>query len=129
MAAVPGNTYGALQMLSKRLMVSTTTVMFAHADLAAQCSSTYRIMLETTTSVTQVFKITGGVVYSIQTTPSGMDRAAACNLTAAASTPLRGFVRNSPTLPCTDDIEVRICADQGYHNEDSPIELIEIYVQ
>ena len=28
-----------------------------------------------------------------------------------------------------DDIEVRICADEGYSNEDSPIELIEIYVQ
>ena len=28
-----------------------------------------------------------------------------------------------------DDIEVRICADEGYPNEDSPIELIEIYVQ
>ena len=43
---------------------------------------------------------------------------------------------NSPPWFCkklshstTDDIEVRICADQGYRDEDSPIELIEIYVQ
>ena len=43
---------------------------------------------------------------------------------------------NSPPLFCkelsystTDDIEVRICADEGYRNEDSPIELIELYVQ
>ena len=28
-----------------------------------------------------------------------------------------------------DDIEVRICADQGYRDEDSPIKLIEVYVQ
>ena len=43
---------------------------------------------------------------------------------------------NSPPWFCkklsystTDDIEVRICADQPYSNEDSPIELIEIYAQ
>ena len=28
----------------------------------------------------------------------------------------------------TDDIEVRICGDQGTANEDIPVELIEIYV-
>ena len=33
------------------------------------------------------------------------------------------------TYSTADDIEVRICADQGYRDEDSPIELIEIYVQ
>ena len=31
--------------------------------------------------------------------------------------------------PTTDDIEVRICGDQGTGDEDSPIELLEIYVQ
>ena len=43
---------------------------------------------------------------------------------------------HSPPLFCkelpystTDDIEVRICADEGYPNEDSPIALIELYVQ
>ena len=29
----------------------------------------------------------------------------------------------------TDDIEIRICSDEGNTNEDTPIELIEIYVQ
>lgn len=29
----------------------------------------------------------------------------------------------------TDDIEVRICGDEGTANEGTPIELIEIYVQ
>ena len=35
------------------------------------------------------------------------------------------------TLPAstTDDIEIRICADQGTSNEDTPLELIEIYVK
>ena len=33
------------------------------------------------------------------------------------------------TYSTADDIEVRICADQGYLDEDSPIELIEIFVQ
>ena len=31
--------------------------------------------------------------------------------------------------PTTDDIEVRICGDEGTHNEDSPIQLLEIYIQ
>ena len=31
--------------------------------------------------------------------------------------------------PTTDDIEVRICADEDLYNEDTPIELIEIFVQ
>ena len=30
--------------------------------------------------------------------------------------------------PTTDDIEVRICGDQGIGNEDAPIQLIELYV-
>ncbi len=36
----------------------------------------------------------------------------------------------SLTEPTTDDIEVRICADQSpFSNEDTPIELVEIFVQ
>ena len=31
--------------------------------------------------------------------------------------------------PTTDDIEVRICADHGLADEDTPVQLIEIYVQ
>ena len=31
--------------------------------------------------------------------------------------------------PTTDDIEVRICGDESTENEDTPIELLEIYVQ
>ena len=31
--------------------------------------------------------------------------------------------------PTTDDIEVRICSDQGIRNEDAPIQLIELYVK
>ena len=27
-----------------------------------------------------------------------------------------------------DDIEVRICGDEGIGNEDTPVELIEIYI-
>ena len=32
-------------------------------------------------------------------------------------------------FPATDDIEVRICGDQGIGNEDTPIQLIELYVK
>ena len=31
--------------------------------------------------------------------------------------------------PTSDDIEVRICGDEGTHNEDTPIQLLEIYIQ
>ena len=31
--------------------------------------------------------------------------------------------------PTMDDIEVRICADEGTNNEDTPIQLLEIYIQ
>ena len=31
--------------------------------------------------------------------------------------------------PTTDDIEVRICGDEGTDNEDTPIQLLEIYIQ
>jgi hypothetical protein len=31
--------------------------------------------------------------------------------------------------PTTDDIEIRICASEGTHNEDSPIQMFEIYIQ
>ena len=39
------------------------------------------------------------------------------------------FFCKSLTEPTTDDIEVRICANQALSNEDTPIELIEIFVQ
>ena len=33
------------------------------------------------------------------------------------------------TNPTTDDIEIRICGSEGTDNEDTPIELLEVYVQ
>ena len=38
------------------------------------------------------------------------------------------FCKSLPE-PTTDDIEVRLCGDEGLANEDTPIELIEIFVQ
>ena len=31
--------------------------------------------------------------------------------------------------PTSDDIEVRICGDEGTHNEDTPVQLLEIFIQ
>ena len=39
------------------------------------------------------------------------------------------FFCKSLTEPTTDDIEVRICGDERLSNEDTPIELIEIFLQ
>ena len=33
------------------------------------------------------------------------------------------------TNPTTDDIEIRICGSENTHNEDTPIQLLEVYVQ
>ena len=32
-------------------------------------------------------------------------------------------------VPTTDDIELRICGDFSAENEDTPVQLLEIYVQ
>ena len=33
------------------------------------------------------------------------------------------------TAPTTDDIEIRICGEQGTTDEDTPLDLVEIYVK
>jgi hypothetical protein len=38
------------------------------------------------------------------------------------------FLKQLPSTT-TDDIEMRICSDQGYRDEDTPIEFVEIYVK
>ena len=38
------------------------------------------------------------------------------------------FHMNLPK-PTTDDIEIRICGSEGTHNEDSPVQMFEIYIQ
>ena len=38
------------------------------------------------------------------------------------------FCKDLPK-PTTDDIELRICGDEGIGNEDTPIEMVEIYIQ
>ena len=96
MAAAPGNTYGALQMLCKMLMVTTTTVISAHADLEVECP--YQVLLEMTTFATQVIQVPPGVVYSSQIMLSGMERAVTTQ-NAVDFTPHHGSVRNSLTLP------------------------------
>ena len=48
---------------------------------------------------------------------------------AAASILLRGSTRIFQKTPCTDDIEMRVCRDEDSSNEDTAIEMVEIYVQ
>ena len=35
----------------------------------------------------------------------------------------------SLSKPTTDDIEIRICANEGTDNDDSPVQMFEIYIQ
>ena len=53
MGTAPGNIYGVLQMLSRKLMVSTVITTFVHADLEVECSSTYQVLLGMTISAKQ----------------------------------------------------------------------------
>jgi len=94
-----GNTFGVLQMLFKRLTVMTATVISAHADLTAQCSSTYQVLWAMTISVTQEFETTGALVSFTQMTLSGMGKDVTCNQTAATFTPHHGSVRSSQAVP------------------------------
>ena len=54
---------------------------------------------------------------------SGCDDASCC---APHSGP---WFNTTLTAPTTDDIEIRICADESTANEDTPLELVEIYVK
>ena len=59
--------------------------------------------------------------------PSGMVKDVVHTALAAPGTILHGLWKRSP--PTSDDIEMRLCSDNGYYNEDSPFETLEIYVQ
>ena len=48
--------------------------------------------------------------------------------TCCTSTSLPYFIRELPN-PTSDDIEVRICGDEGTETEGTPVELVQIYVQ
>ena len=68
-------------------------------------------------------------MFSIQmVTHCGMDRGVVPLAPAAPSTHHHGSTYNYPP-PTTNDIEVRICSHVGIQYEDSPIELMEIYVK
>ena len=52
------------------------------------------------------------------------ERGSCCNTSTAS---LQWFTRELPN-PTGDEIEVRICGDENTYNEDTPVELVEIYV-
>ena len=70
------------------------------------------------------------MVFSIQmVTPCGMDRGVVPLAPAVPSTHHHGSTLHC-LPPTTDYIEVRICAEaEGIRDEDSPIQLIELYVK
>ena len=71
-----------------------------------------------------------GVAISIQmVTPCGMDRGVVPIALVAPSTHHHGSMYNCMSSPTTDDIEVRICGDQPLGDEDTPIQLTELYVK
>ena len=51
-----------------------------------------------------------------------------CDLTSPLGVTTPWFCKQLPQAT-TDDVEVRICSDQHTGNEDTPVELIELYVR
>ena len=51
-----------------------------------------------------------------------------CDLTSPPGVTTPWFCKQLPQAT-TDDIEVRICGDEGASNEDAPVELIELYIR
>ena len=68
----------------------------------------------------------GGVVFTGDPLWDGEQSEGVCCSNNGRSPPWFGVTLPNPT---SDDIEVRICGDEGTHNEDSPIQLLEIYIQ
>jgi len=56
---------------------------------------------------------------------NGSNCASDANCCAPQSGP---WFNTTLTAPATEDIEIRICADESTSNEDTPLEVIEIYV-
>ena len=61
-------------------------------------------------------------------TPYGMDRGVVPLAPVAPSTHHHGSMYNYVPSPTTDNIEVRICGDEGIGNEDIPMQLMECEV-
>ena len=47
---------------------------------------------------------------------------------AMVPTLLHAWFSDQLSAPTTDMIEIRICANESYDNEDTPIKLLELYV-
>ncbi len=60
---------------------------------------------------------------------SGMVRDAGVPVLAVSSIIHRGSASNSLNQLFTDNIELRLCGDEVISNEDTPIEIVEMYIR
>ena len=86
-------------------------------------------LLAATTTVNQVILTNIGEVRHIQTTSYGMESSVVMKAHAALVPTLQPWFSVNLGSPTSDDIEVRIMGSESTNNEDTPIELLEIYVQ
>ena len=116
-------------MLSKKLMASTVITTFVHA-----CRPRSRMQQHIPSFVGNDYFCEAGTVNTGQIGVLYPDDPLWDGQGCTLQTDCCSF--HSPPWFCkklsystADDIEGRICANEGYSNEDSPIKLIEIYVQ
>jgi len=58
----------------------------------------------------------------------GCGSSSCCELSYPPGVTVPWFCKQMPQAT-TDDLEVRICADEGTYNEDTPVEFIELYIR
>ena len=74
-------------------------------------------------------KVGHSIAHSILEIHSGMAKGVALRATAAGLTVHPGSVNSCLNRPLHDDIELKMCGYNPFHNEDTPLEIVEIYVQ
>lgn len=103
--------------------------IYAHVDTLMHPYRHGRHSLETTIIVSLLTLVDGlGAAYSFQTISYGMGSSVKMKVIAAPLSLHHAWFVTELIKPSSDDIEVRICGSESTDNEDTPIEVMEIYV-
>ena len=121
------NTFGRLFVLQEK-ETHFNHPLFVHAVTLAEVGLIQLLIWEMTTSVTLATMVLYHlVVHSTLVILSGMARGVVPSVPAASSTTLHGSARPSPSRLLMTWRLIRIC--KNGNNEDTPVQLVELYTQ